>query len=180
MAEVLSSDSTVPLRPAWFRGSSRDGIVVEDLNPDFVALSFEPIEENRIPLLVPVIGGLPDSISLAGPPEITPAAATVIGPRSEFQGVDSLQLMPFDLSRLAGPGPFTQPVDTSGFPELDILTREASVIFPRNPPPYGSFLTRLWSSRCWTRSRSYRPGPPPLPSSSQGLRVWSTPCGRRI
>ena len=145
MAEVLRSDSTVPLRPAWFRASSRDGIVVEDLNPDFVALSFEPIEEHRLPLLAPVLGELPDSISLAGPPEITPVAATVIGPRSKFQGVDSLRLMPFDLSRLAGPGPFTQPVDTTGFPDLDILTREALVTFPTEPTAVREFPDQMVS-----------------------------------
>jgi len=143
MAEVLSGDTTVLLSHSWFRGSSLDGVVVEALRPRSVILRFEPIEENRIPLLAPVFGELPEGLSLAGPPEITPAAAIVSGPVSSFEGVESLRLTPMDLSLVGGPEPHTLLVDTAGFPELDILTREASVTFPTEPTIVLEFSDQL-------------------------------------
>jgi hypothetical protein len=130
MGEVLSEDTTVDLRTSWFRGSVRDGVVVEGLSPGSVSLSFEQKEDRVLPFSVPLTGELPEGTSLAGRPRVTPPAATVVGPPSRFEGVDSVPLLPVDLSLVVGPGPFTQGVDMEELPGLDPLTREASVDFP--------------------------------------------------
>jgi hypothetical protein len=143
MGEVFSSDTTVMLRQSWFGESGRDGIVVEDLSPGAVSLRFEQKEERHIPFFVPLFGELPEGISLAGSPEVTPSAATVIGAASRFEGVDSLALLPTDLSLVAGPGPFTQAVDTTGLPGLDILTLEVSVDFPIDSTAVREFPDQL-------------------------------------
>jgi hypothetical protein len=133
MDEVFSGDTTVLLRPSWFRGSGRDGVVVEDMTPAAVSLSFERIEERRIAFSASLSGDLPGGMSLAGPAKITPAAAAVFGAASQFEGVDSLRLMPLNLSLVEGPGPILLGVDTTGLQGLDILPLEASVEIPTEP-----------------------------------------------
>jgi YbbR domain-containing protein len=129
MTDVLDSDTVVLLEHAWFRGANQEGVVVEDLRPGSVILRFERVVRQSIPLQLQLDGELPEGISLAGSPVITPSSAVVSGPASGFEGVDSIRLTPMDLSLVVGSGSFIQPVDTAGFPELEILTREASVEF---------------------------------------------------
>lgn len=130
MDEVLSEDTTVLLRPSWFRGSGRDGVVVEDLTPGAVRLSFEAIDQQPIPFSVSLFGDLPPGLSLAGPPEITPPVASVFGPASRFVGLDSIELISLDLSTIDTSGPTTLPVDSSALRDLNILPLEASVVIP--------------------------------------------------
>jgi len=131
--EVSSGDTTVLLRPSWFRVSGRDGVVVEDLRPGAIALSFEAIEERQIPFSAPLFGELPQGISLAGPPEIEPPLARVFGAASRFEGVDSLPLIPFDLASMAGPEPILLGVDTTALEGLDIVPMGATVRIPTEP-----------------------------------------------
>jgi len=128
--EVFSEDTTVLLRPSWFRGSGGEGVVVEDLRPGAVTLNFERKEERHLPFSAPLRGELPEGISQAGPPVIDPSGATVLGAASRFEGMDSLRLMPVDLSRAGGIGSFLQSVDTTGLHGLDVLRLEAMVEIP--------------------------------------------------
>lgn len=133
MDEVSSGDTSVLLRPSWFRGSGRDGVVVENLRPGVVNLKFEPIERRMIPFSVLLAGELPPGLSQAGSPTITPSEATVFGPVSLFQRIDELPLEPLDLSTVDGAGAFTQAVDTAAVPGLDVLPLAASVEVPVEP-----------------------------------------------
>jgi len=131
MDELFSGDTTVLLSRSWCRVSGRDGVVVEELRPGAVTLSFEGIEERRIAFSDSLFGELPQGISLAGPPEITPPEARVFGAASRFERVDSLRLMPMDLSLVEeGSGPFLLGVDTTGLQGLDIVPLEASMAIP--------------------------------------------------
>ena len=143
MDELFSGDTTVLLRPSWFRVSGRDGVVVEDLRPSAVTLSFERIEERRIAFAAPLFGELPPGISLAGPPQITPPEARVFGAASRFERVDSLRLMPMDLSLVEGSGPFLLGVDTTGLQGLDIVPLEASVAIPTEPTAVREFPDQI-------------------------------------
>ena len=140
---VLLRDTTVLLRLSWFRVSGRDGVVVEDLRPSAVTLSFERIEERRIAFRAPLFGELPPGISLAGPPQITPPEARVFGAASRFERVDSLRLMPMDLSLVEGSGPFLLGVDTTGLQGLDIVPLEASVAIPTEPTAVREFPDQI-------------------------------------
>jgi len=131
--EISSPDTTVRLRDSWFRFSERDGVVVEDLRPGLVTLSFERIVERRIPFSVPLFGELPQGLSRAGPPVITEPSAVVYGPASRLERLDSLRLVPLDLSRLEESGPFLLEVDTAGLHELDVIPVQASVSIPTEP-----------------------------------------------
>jgi len=130
MDEVLAGDTTVFLRPSWFRGSSRDGVVVEDVSPDVVRLTFEALDQRSLPFSISLFGSLPQGLSLAGPPEITPEVTAVFGPASRIAGMDSIGLQPLDLSTVDSSGPITLPVDSSVLQGLNVLPYEASVVIP--------------------------------------------------
>jgi YbbR domain-containing protein len=143
MDDVSPGDTTVFLLHSWFRVSGRDGVVVEDLRPSAVSLSFERKEERHIPISVPVFGELPPGVSLAGPPVITPSVAQVFGAASRFGGVDSLRLMPLDLSLVQGPDPILLGVDTTGLQGLDVVSLEASVEIPTDSTTAREFPDQL-------------------------------------
>ncbi|MFH1766316.1 MAG: hypothetical protein ABIF09_19205 [Gemmatimonadota bacterium] len=140
---VSAGDTTVLLRLSWFRGSERDGVVVEDLRPGAVTMTFERIVERPKPFSAPLAGEPPQGMSLAGPPVITPSVARVFGAASRIEGVDSLRLLPFDLSLLEGPGPFLLGVDTTGLQGLNIVPLEVSVDIPTEPTLAREFPDRL-------------------------------------
>ncbi len=126
VTEVDTTDTMVYLSEAWFRAPDR--VVVENLRPQAVNLTFERIEDRRVALYAPLVGDLPDSISLAGPPELIPPTALVIGRLSRLEGLDSLRLLPINLATVTGPDTIVQPVDTASYEGLQLLTEEASVI----------------------------------------------------
>ena len=131
--EVTSGDTTVLLRTSWFRGASREGVVVEDLRPNAVTLFFERIEQRPIPLSVSVVGELPPGLSLAGPPELDREAAVVFGTASRFQGLDSLSLFPIDLSRVQEGEPLVGTVDTTSLGGLSVAPLQVEVRVPTEP-----------------------------------------------
>jgi hypothetical protein len=131
--EVTSQDTTVMLRPLWFRGAGRDEVVVEGLTPDAVTLSFEAIEQRDLFLSVPLSGELPPGISLAEPPGIQPDRARVLGPTSRFEGLDSLRLLSLDLALLDEPGPYLLSVDTAGLEGLTVHPLQVSVEVQTEP-----------------------------------------------
>jgi YbbR domain-containing protein len=142
MDEVSSGDTTVQLRPSWFRVSGRE-VVVEDMTPGVVSISFEPIVRRQVNLSVQMTGTPPQGVSLAGPPVIDPPDVTVVGSASWFQGLDYLELVPFDLSRLIDTGPYSLGVDTTGLSGVDILPMEASVSVPVEPTATREFLDQV-------------------------------------
>jgi YbbR domain-containing protein len=139
MDQVVSEDTTVLLRTSWFRGSGREGVVVEDIRPDGISLNFEPTRLRRLPFSPSIEGSLPQGISLAGPPTAEPWDAEAFGPSSRFQGVDSLRLLPIDLALVDGTGPLASSVDTSGLGNLSISPLQAMVTVPTEPTAVREF-----------------------------------------
>ena len=56
--------------------------------------------------------------------------ATVFGAGSRFEGVDSIPLVPLDLSRVGDGQPLTLVVDTENLPGLQVLPLQATVTVP--------------------------------------------------
>ena len=131
--DVSSGDTTVLLRHAWFRGSAREGVVVEDLLPRAVSLTFEEIRQRPLPLATSYSGALPQGLSLAGPPTLDPEAVVVFGPESRLQEMDSVRLTPIDLSMVAGGDTLIGTVDTTAVRGLNVLPLEVAVYVPTEP-----------------------------------------------
>lgn len=124
---VDSPDTTILLRFPWVRMPVGENLVVEELNPSVVNLSFEDIAVGAVPLLPRFRGELPTGLSLARVPELTPSLTRVSGPRSRVESLESLSLRPLDLSRVEASGSFSRPVDTVGMSGLTFAPQEATV-----------------------------------------------------
>lgn len=112
--EVGSTDTLVTLRRDWVELGDDRGISVESVTPSLVHISFEAAMSRAVPLSLRLKGQLPDRLALASPIGLNPQVARVRGPASRIQGVDSLPLMPLDLSRVRSSGVFDLAVDTAG------------------------------------------------------------------
>jgi YbbR domain-containing protein len=133
MDEVSAGDTTVLLRTSWFRGSSREGVVVEELRPQAVSLAFEEIVQRPFPLAPAFFGEPPPGVSLAGPPRMEPEAVVVFGPGSRLQDLDTLAILPIDLSMAGSQERFRGVVDTTGLGGLNVHPPEVMVEVPTEP-----------------------------------------------
>ena len=125
--QVVAQDTTVLLRPPWVRIPGGGEVVVEEISPGTVRLSFEPVEVGAFNLAFRSVGSLPEGHSLAGVPQVNPALVRVSGPASALAALDSVYLVSLDLSGLRESGVFTLAVDSTGLGEMAPFPQEASV-----------------------------------------------------
>jgi hypothetical protein len=78
-------------------------------------------------LWTPVRGELPANLALSSPLALSPTSAEVRGPRSRVGDLDSIPLVPLDLSDVRESGAFTLAVDTSGLGGATVLPTTAMV-----------------------------------------------------
>ena len=114
IASVGSRDTTVTLRREWVQLGQRSGLTVESVSPAWVNISFEPARTRLVPLAARLVGAVDDRLALASDIEVSPQLVRVRGPESRMEGLDSLPLMPFDMSAVEQSGAFTVAVDTTG------------------------------------------------------------------
>lgn len=123
--EIASPDTTVLLRTQWLRVQDRGGVVVEGIQPATVHLTLEPVERLSLPPAPNLAGTLPGRLALARRPESIPPEVRVIGPRSRVVELDSVPLVPLDLSNISNSGRVTVAVDTA---RLSGLTIQPSMV----------------------------------------------------
>jgi YbbR domain-containing protein len=104
MDQVASGDTTVILRNQWVRVQDRAGVVVEDIQPPMVRLVLEPIERIALPPAIRLEGELPPGLALSAPPLPAPGEIRVSGPRARVLAMDSVPLLPVNLSTIQGSG----------------------------------------------------------------------------
>jgi len=124
---VSTSDTAVLLRSQWVRMSVGEDVVVEELSPNLVNLSFEPMAVGAVTLVARLSGVLPQGLSLAMLPEVTPNIARVSGPRSRVERLQTLAVSALDLSLLEGSGDFPLPLDTVGLSGMAFSPQSAFV-----------------------------------------------------
>lgn len=122
-------DTIVVLRREWVRLQDRPGVVVEEIQPSSVTLTFEPLENAAIPLTATTTGEVDEGLALAAPPSVNPSVVRVSGPKSQVDALDSIGLLPVDLSEIDGPGNHRveQLVDTTGLSGMAIAPTRATV-----------------------------------------------------
>ena len=125
---VVSIDTTVRLTRSMVGiPDGLEGVRVEELYPDSVRLTFEEIIDRALALVPQTEGELPDSLSLAGPIQVTPEHARVSGPESRLEGMKSLLLAPLDLRRVQESGAYLQQADTSGLALTGLSPAQATI-----------------------------------------------------
>jgi YbbR domain-containing protein len=130
METVTSPDTSVSLSNAWVRMQDRPGVVVEAIQPASVRLSLEPIERATLPVALRLEGSLPSGFAMAGPPVSFPDRIRVSGPRSLMQELDSIPLLPLDLSEVTQSGLISVGVDTSAVAGLEVQPRSVDMEIP--------------------------------------------------
>lgn len=120
MDQVVNGDTTVVLRNQWVRVQDRPGVVVESIQPSTVRLVLEPIERVALPPALRFQGELPQGLAFAAPTLPSPVDIRVSGPRSRIAALDSVPLVPVDLSNVRSSGVVSTGVATEGLEGLQI------------------------------------------------------------
>ncbi len=114
LREVTSSDTFVTLRRDWVPLGDGSGLAVESMSPSAVLVSLEPAVSRVVPVAVETKGMLPGHLSFASPIGLNPPVVRARGAASRLEGVDSVHLVPLDLSRVEASGIMELAVDTLG------------------------------------------------------------------
>lgn len=125
MASISGADTVVTLRPAW---SNVDGaLTVERIDPPDVEVSFERRDSAARPVSIRTVGELPDRQALAQPIQLSPVVVRVRGPAGRIASLDSIPIVPLDLSDVRGTGDYPVALDTTGLAGLVFTTMTVSV-----------------------------------------------------
>lgn len=127
VSAVGSRDTLITLRRDWVQMGQRSGLTVEYLSPPDVRVSFEPAQTRLVPVSTRLVGRIRDHLALASDIDVSPQLVRVRGPESRLEGLDSVPLVPFDLSDIARSGAFTVPVDTSGLLGASVVPQTATL-----------------------------------------------------
>jgi len=127
VTSVGSRDTVITLRREWVQLGERSGVSVESVSPATVRVSFEPAQTRLVPVSYRIVGRVRDHLALAAGIDVSPRLVRVRGPESRLQGLDSVPLVPFDLSDVTRSGAFTVAVDTSGLLGASVVPTSATL-----------------------------------------------------
>lgn len=114
LREVHSPDTFVALRRDWVPLGEGSGLSVESLSPSGVRVALEPAVSRVVPVAVDTKGILPGHLALASPIGLNPPVVRARGAASRVESLDSVRLVPLDLSKVESSGILELAVDTAG------------------------------------------------------------------
>lgn len=142
VSAVGSRDTTITVQREWVQLGARAGVTVESVSPPVITLAFEPAASRTVPLALRTRGELPSDLALSSPLGLSPETVTVRGREGRLLRLDSLRLLPFDLSDVRESGLFTVAVDTTGLEGAAVDPSEA-VLGVRVEPLVERVLSRV-------------------------------------
>jgi YbbR domain-containing protein len=117
----------VPLQWVQLPTDLRDTRVV-GLRPDTIRLYFQRLESRTLPVQVRTQGDLEEEFALSLPINTNPATVEVRGPAEALAGLDSVPLVPVELSGLTSTTNVPTGVDTTELPGFRFDPREVNVV----------------------------------------------------
>lgn len=138
---VNDSTETQVVPPQWIRlprGLDLTRTRIEGLRPDTIRLRYERLESRTLPVKVRTRGDLPDGLALALPLTTNPSLVDVRGPRRLLTGVDSIPLLPVDLSGIRSATNVPASIDTAALEGLTVTPTEVNVsirVLPTDSQP---------------------------------------------
>lgn len=124
---VQSRDTLITLRREWVQLGQRSAVGVESISPADVRVSFEPARTRLAAVSPRFVGRIPDHLAFASGIDVSPRLVRVRGPESRLVTLDSIPLVPFDLSEISRSGAYTVPVDTSGLLGASVVPPTATL-----------------------------------------------------
>jgi hypothetical protein len=131
--QVVGSDTIVRLRPDWVMLGGQSGVVVQSITPPSVALRFEPTHTKAVPLTLRTENDFPAGLALVQPLAHSPQVTTVRGPARVVETLDSVSLVPLDLSEVSESGAYRVSVDTTGLAGLSFQPTGAQIAVNLQP-----------------------------------------------
>ncbi len=101
---------------------------VLSLRPDTIRLRYERLATMSLPVRIRLRGELPEGFELADPPAATPATVQVRGPAREVELMDSVPLVPVNVSGLRSTTHVLTMVDTAALGTARAIPSEVNVI----------------------------------------------------
>jgi YbbR domain-containing protein len=98
------------------------------LRPDTIRLRYERLATRSLPVRVRTVGALPAGFELAQPPTATPSRVQVRGPARVVEMLDSVPLVPVDLSGLRSTTNVPTHVDSAAISSSRVLPQEVNVM----------------------------------------------------
>lgn len=117
----------LPLQWVQLPGGVRDARVI-DVEPDTIQLRYERLASTTLPVRVPTTGELSEGFTLARPISTNPSLVEVQGPASRLSAIDTVTLLPVDVSGLQSTTNVPTLVDTASLSGLSVTPREVNVI----------------------------------------------------
>lgn len=114
------------------------------LRPDTIRLHYQRLDSRQVPVRVRTRGELPEGLELSLPINTNPSVVEVRGLAAMVAELDSVPLLPVDLSGLRSTTNVPVGVDTRGFEELRFKPLEVNVILrvvPADSPADGQLDT---------------------------------------
>ena len=108
-------------------GGTRDARVI-DVEPDTVQLRYERLASTALPVYVPTTGEPPEGFTLARPISTNPSLVEVRGPATRLSDIDTVRLLPVDVSGIRSTTNVPTLVDTASLSGLSVTPREVNVI----------------------------------------------------
>jgi len=126
---VTDTDMVVALQPGWIPVEGFQGVQVEDFVPSTIRLHFEPIETATVVLRLNTSGKVPPRLALTRAMSLRPGVVRVSGAASRVLAVDTLDILPVNLSNVSDQGVLEATVDTAGL-GLQVVPMEVTVMVP--------------------------------------------------
>jgi YbbR domain-containing protein len=126
VSDTLESQ-VVPLQWIQLPAGIREARVL-GLRPDTIRLRYQRLASRSLPPRVRTEGMLPPGYRLERPVSTSPALLVVRGPLGRLNAVDSVPLLPVDISGLRSTTNVPTAVDTSALSGMSVLPREVNVI----------------------------------------------------
>ena len=130
ITEVSGEEMVIRLQPGWVPVDGYRGVQVEDIVPSTINVSLDRLVTRAIPVRISTRGRLPEHLALTRAPSLTPNTVRVSGPAGLVENLDTLDIVPVDLSDVDGPARVGTEVDTVGMGPVTVRPYVVTVRIP--------------------------------------------------
>ncbi len=130
ITEMSDEEMVIQLQPEWVTVDGYRGVQVEDIVPRAINVHLDRTTTRSIPVRVSTRGRLPEHLALTRAPSSTPSVVRVSGPASLVDRLDSLDVLPVNLTGVNGLMTVEAVVDTAGISGLSMVPQVVAVRIP--------------------------------------------------
>ncbi len=130
IAEVSGQEMTIPLEPGWLPLEGYRGVQVDDIFPRAISVQLDNLVRRTIPVRISKRGRLPEGLALTRDLSLTPNLVRVSGPASIVEQIDTLDVVPVDLSEVDEQATVETAVDTAGMGRVTVIPNVVTVRIP--------------------------------------------------